>query len=131
MSAMIVRFLEIALDLEKAGLIWQPEIGDEVSDRRAETNISILVDPQGLSPSELRQTYLWLPSVEQIVAQFEARQSMLFHTGLELTQAKLCYKTVVQSPFGPIESLGESMRVSLGSALKELLVSKSSAGMVH
>ena len=68
----MVHFLEVAEDLELAGLLWKPEIGDEVSDKRERGSISVLVDPKGLSPGELRSTYLWLPTVEQMVFQFEA-----------------------------------------------------------
>ena len=119
----LLPFLPVAEDLELAGLIWQPEIGDEVSERRHRDAISILVDPQGLSPLELRSVYLWLPSVEQIVCQFEARQASLFHAGLEITDQSLYYKTVIKSQIGPIESKAESLRVSLGMVLRSLLLS--------
>ena len=78
-----------------------------------------------MNPSQLRNTYLWLPTVEQIVFQFEARQSILFHAGLELSERAICYKTVIQSPFGPIESSADSLREALGCALKELLIGDS------
>lgn len=114
-------FQHIAHDLELAGLIWQPEIGDEVSDRKRREDVSILVDPQGMTPAELRSVYLWLPTVEQMIFQFEARQSILFHAGLELSDSAMVYKTVIQSRVGPIESHAESLRHSLGLALRELL----------
>lgn len=98
-------FLNLASDLEVAGLLWQPEIGDEVSNRKVEpAQISILVDPMGLTPLELRDQYLWLPSVEQMVVQMEMRQTILFHAGLELSKDKLCYKAVIQGPVGHIEA---------------------------
>jgi hypothetical protein len=118
-------FLNIAEELELAGLIWKPEIGDEICYRQKKETISVLVDPQGLSPSELRSTYLWLPSVEQMVWQFEARSAILEHTGLELTQKDFCYKTVVKSSFGEIESKAASLRSSVGLALRSLLISSS------
>ena len=119
------KFVFVAAELENAGLIWQPEIGDEISHREKNDRISILIDPEGMNPKELRQAYLWLPTVEQIVFQFEARQAILFHAGLELSERTFCYKTVIQAPFGPIESSAESLREALAVALKELLMSDS------
>jgi len=115
-------FVNIAKDLELAGLIWQPEIGDEISDRAHDSAVSILVDPQGMTPRELREVYLWLPTVEQMIFQFEARQTILFHAGLELTESEMIYKTVIQSRVGAIESRAESLRHSLGLALRDLLI---------
>lgn len=123
-------FLSIAGELEIAGLIWKPEIGDEVSFRKKPEAISILVDPQGMNPIELRSIYLWLPSVEQMIAQFEARQAILFHAGLELSSQALSYKTVIQSPKGAIESVAETFRSSLGIALRNLLLD-TSPSQVH
>jgi len=117
-------FLNLASDLEVAGLLWQPEIGDEVSNRKVEpAQISILVDPMGLTPLELRDQFLWLPSVEQMVVQMEMRQTILFHAGLELSEDKLCYKAVIQGPVGHIEAVGESLRTAVGLTLRDLLLS--------
>lgn len=118
----LLPFVEVAEDLELAGLLWVPEIGDEVSQRQKPELVSVLVDPQGMSPEELRTTYLWLPTVEQMVLQFEARQTILFHTGLELSNTAIFYKTVIKAPTGPIETQGESLRVSIGAALRSLLL---------
>ncbi len=115
-------FLQIASHLELAGLVWRPEIGDEVSIRQEPTRISILVDPEGMTPKELRSTYLWLPTVEQMVEQVESRQAILFHAGLELTNTTFCYKTVLKAQIGPIESTGSSLRVAMGLALRDLLL---------
>ena len=101
-------FLSVAEDLELAGLIWRPEVGDEVTDRRQKDLISIFVDSQGLSLEELRSSFLWLPTVEQIVYQFEARQAILFHAGLELNEKCICYKTVIQAPVGHIEKKADT-----------------------
>ena len=120
MSSLI--FIELASDLEAAGLVWQPEIGDEVADRDNFESVSILVDPNGLSPSELRQMFMWLPTVDQLVVQFEARQAILFHAGLEISDNIYSYKTVVQSKTGPIESSAYTLRSSLGMALRQLLL---------
>jgi len=117
-------FIEVAKDLELAGLVWQPEIGDEISLREQLGEISILVDPNGMTPKELRSTYIWLPTVEQIVCQFEARQAILFHVGLELSPNTLCYKAVLKSPIGAIESQAESLRTAVGLALRDLLLNE-------
>ncbi|MDZ4785212.1 MAG: hypothetical protein SGJ02_03950 [bacterium] len=114
-------FIAVAEELDYAGLCWYPEIGDEVSSREDLGHISILVDPNGMSTKELRETYLWLPTVEQLVWQIEARQGILFHAGLEMTKGALNYKTVIQAQLGVIESLGNSLRSSVGIALKELI----------
>ncbi len=117
-----VNFVQIAEDLELAGLYWKPEIGDEIADRKGPQKVSILVDPQGMSPSELRNIYLWLPTVEQIVQQFEARQVVLCHTGLELSESAMAYRTILQTSAGQIESQGDSMRTSMAMALRALLL---------
>lgn len=117
-----IPFFEVAGHLEMAGLIWQPEIGDEVSKREKPDLVSILVDPMGMTPSELRSSYLWLPTLEQMIVQLESRQAILFHAGLELTSETFCYKTVIQSCRGPIESSGDSLRLAMGLALRKLLL---------
>jgi hypothetical protein len=117
------RLILIAQDLEVAGLFWHPEVGDEVTDRQLRNPVSILVDPQGLTPDELRSTFLWLPTVEQMIYQCEARQAVLFHAGWEMSTKTCGYKTVIQAPVGHIESCAESFRLSLGLALRDLLMS--------
>ncbi len=121
-NMMDATFINIAEDLELAGLVWVPEIGDEVFDKCGSRIVSVLVDPQGLPTSELRTSFLWLPTVEQMIFQCEARRSILLHTGLELTDNTMCYKTVLKAPFGPIESQANSIRTSVGLALRELLL---------
>lgn len=123
-------FIYVAEELDHIGLLWAPEIGDEVSHRSNLAQVSVLVDPQGMTPTELRETYLWLPTVEQMLSQIEARQGILFHAGLELSEGIFSYKTVVQSPIGKVESLGESLRLSVGVALKKLLVHET-GGELH
>ena len=119
--------IEASLKLDEAGLIWHPEIGDEVAERSRLEKVAILVDPQGLPPSELRKSYLWLPSVEQLVEQFEARQALIYHAGI--TEA-LAYQAVIRSEVGVIEASAASLRVALSKALESLLV-KVSGGFVH
>lgn len=127
----MLQFLRVAEDLEVAGLVWLPEIGDEISSRDEPKSISVLVDPQGMPVEQLRSSYLWLPTVEQMVSQFEARQAVLFHAGLELTEQKFCYKTIVQTLAGHIESTADSLRTSVGLALRDLLLADSSKHLVN
>jgi hypothetical protein len=119
-------FFPIAADLEIAGLVWLPEIGDEIAARNQPEHISILFDPQGMTPSELRHYYVWLPSVEQLVGQFEARQAILEHVGLELLDNSMCYRSIVEHHSKKIEAKSESFRSSLGIALRHLLLSDGS-----
>lgn len=114
----------MAEDLEGAGLVWQPEIGDEVSDREHRELISILVDPHGMTPSELRASFLWLPTVEQLVEQVEARQGILQHMGIELSGDAICYRTILRAHAREIEAKAESLRLSLGIALRDLILGK-------
>ena len=120
------RFLQVAVDLEVAGLMWHPEVGDEVLDRHSQDLVSILVDPQGMTPTQLRTVFLWLPTVEQMLTQCEARRGMLFHAGTEISNVSICYKTIIQAPCGNIESIGLSFREALGLALRNLLLNNPS-----
>jgi hypothetical protein len=123
----ILSFIPIAKQLEEVGLIWQPEIGDEILERGVENDdplISILVDPNGMTPKDLRLNFVWLPSVEQLITQFEARQAVLFHAGLDVTQEKFCYKTIIQVQTRQIEGSASSFRSSLGIALRNLMVER-------
>lgn len=120
-------FFNIASELEEAGLIWQPEIGDEISMRVKPDRVSILVDPEGMSPSQLRSAYLWLPNVEQLVFQFEVRQAILFHLGFELSEKYMAYKAVIRTQSGMIESFADDVRSALGLSLLDLLTDSSSA----
>lgn len=114
--------VNLAEDLELAGLVWQPEIGDEISHRQEREQVQILVDPQGLSPGELRSIFLWLPTVEQLVHQFEARQAILEHVGFELSKSAMIYRTVIKFKEAQIEAAHPSMRVAMGFALRDLLL---------
>ncbi len=117
--SMNVEVIDVALDLDKAGLVWHPEIGDEIAMRESLERVSILVDPQGMTPRDLRNLFLWLPTVEQLVQQFEARQAMLFHAGLN---QGLSYEVVVKTPSqGLIETAASSLRIACGRALNQLL----------
>ena len=111
-------FIELSSDLNQAGLVWHPEIGDEVTEKPLLDKISILVDPQGKTPKELRDSYLWLPTVEQLVFQFEARQAFIFHAGIN---SGFAYEAVIKTTKGMIEESGNTLRLAFGKALKKLL----------
>lgn len=129
----LLSFIPVAEALEAAGLVWFPEIGDEITSRGVgeDTKVSILVDPQGMTPAELRRQFLWLPSVEQIIYQVSARQGFLLHAGLELSAKKICYKTVIQVPAGLIECESESLRTALGQGLRDLMIFSKADGNLH
>ncbi len=120
-------YIRLSLDLDRAGLVWHPEIGDEVAERVTLSRIAILVDPQGLTPKELRASFLWLPSVEQLVQQLEAREAFIYHAGV--TNA-LIYEAVVKTPGGMVETHAASLRTAFGQALREVL-SSSAVETIH
>jgi hypothetical protein len=120
-------FLQLSTELDRAGLIWHPEIGDEVAYRQKLEEVSIFVDPQGLTPKELREHFLWLPTVEQLVHQFEARQAVIYHAGLNDSFA---YETVIKTADRVIEAAGNSLRLAFGNALYDLLA-KQQKDFVH
>ena len=119
--------ITVSLELDQAGLIWNPEIGDEVSQRSSLSRVSIFVDPQGLSPRELRASFVWLPTVEQLVEQFEARQALIYHAGIT---SSMIYEAVIRSSAGMIQTCAASLRIAFGKALKELLANHTS-GELH
>lgn len=113
-------YIDISFELDKQGLVWHPEIGDEVSLRGSDKNVSILVDPNGMSPKELRDSFIWLPNVEQLVDQIEARQGLIFHAGI--TEG-LEYEAIVKIHFGLIEAKAASLRVVFGKVLNSIISS--------
>ena len=127
-GAAMIPFVSIASDLDCAGLMWQPEVGDEITRRDEPGDVSILFDSQGLTPRQLRQVYLWLPSLDQLVEQLEARQAILAHAGLQVTESGMFYKTVVEiASVGTIgketiEGSAESLRSAMGIALRRILL---------
>ena len=114
-------FISISLDLEEAGLLWRPEIGDEVVDRSDKQSVSILVSPQGLTPDQLRQSFVWLPTIEQLVLQIEARQAMLFHAGISKS---FDYETVIKATAGLFEARAVNFRSSIAKAFSSFLTSR-------
>ncbi len=112
------KIIFISRSLDLAGLRWQPEIGDEVALRSDYQSVSILFDPKGLTPTELRSLYLWLPSVEQLVQQFEARAALIEHVGMKDV---LAYEAVIKAPTGLITVEAQTIRLAFGKALTNLL----------
>ncbi len=122
----------MSLELERAGLHWEPEIGDEVTERESLERVAILVDPQGLGPEELRGSFVWLPSVEQLIDQIMMRGGVLYHVGLveEAMREDPCYEAVVKTPTDVIEVASPNLRIALGQTLCHLL-SNHLREMVH
>ena len=119
-------FTVISFGLEEAGLIWQPAFGDEVVVRKEPVRVSVLVDSAGLTPEELREIYIWRPSVEQMILQVEVRQAILKHSGLELSEKAIQYLTILETHYGKIESRASSLRDSIGLSLRDFLLLSSS-----
>ncbi len=127
LMAALAEVIPVAVELDRSGLVWHPEIGDEVTQRDHLEKISILVDPNGMSPRELRATFLWLPSVEQLVQQLEARQALIYHAGVTQT---LIYEAVIKTSFGVIEASASTLRVAFSKALRDVIL-QNSADTVH
>ena len=118
---METNFIPLAFQLEHAGLSWSPQIGDEVSQRLEPGEIAILFDNQGLTIEELKRTFVWLPTLEQIVTQLEIRQAVLKHAGLSLDKSNFGYSAVVKHKIGEIRTIAPNLRLALGMTLKEIL----------
>ncbi len=114
-------YIDISIELDQKGLIWNPEIGDEISLRGNDRHISILVDPQGLTPSELRESFVWLPTVEQLVNQIESRNGLIFHAGVT---DLLEYEAVIRIDEGLVEARAPSLREAFGKALTAMMSSE-------
>ena len=115
------KFLPLALQLDEAGLSWIPQIGDEVSQRVEPGEVAILFDNQGLTIDELKRTFVWLPTLEQIVTQLEIRQAVLKHAGLSLDKSNFGYSAVVKHKIGEIRAIAPNLRIALGMTLKEII----------
>ena len=50
--------IDLAFRLCQSGLIWHPEIGDEVVEKPSLSKLSILVDSNSMTPRELRDRFL-------------------------------------------------------------------------
>ena len=114
----VVNLISLASRLESAGLSWEPEIGDEVIDKLDRKKVGILVDPQGLSLDDLRQSFLWVPNIEQLILEIENRNAIIFHAG---SSASHDYDVVLKTVSGLIKGEGSDFRLALGDALENLL----------
>ena len=117
-------FIEVADQLSKTGLVWRPEIGDEIALRPDLRKVSILFDSTGLTPPELRLEFLWLPSVEQLVEQIEARQGFIYHVGIN---EKMFYEAQIKTIEGVVSIYETNLRLVMGKALYCLINKKVTA----
>jgi hypothetical protein len=120
-------YIEVALELDQCGLVWHPAIGDEVIERQPDPQVSILVDSLGMSASELRRVFVWLPTLEQLIEQIEARKGIICHAGMA---DHLTYQAVVKTSYGLVELKDISLRVALAKALRALIQNSVSA-LIH
>ena len=73
-----------------------------------------------MTPSELRESFIWLPNVEQLVSQIESRHGLIFHAGVT---ENLEYEAIIKTQFGLIEAKASSLRVVFGKVLNSLITS--------
>ncbi len=111
-------FMELAVRLDSLGLVWNPEVGDEVAYRDNLGKLSVLVDPAGLAPKELRKIFLWLPKLEQLVVQLEVRQAIIYHAGLN---DSFSYEAIVKTQNKMIETKAKTLRSAFAIALLDLI----------
>ncbi|MCC6932989.1 MAG: hypothetical protein IT292_07015 [Deltaproteobacteria bacterium] len=111
-------YIEIADRLDRSGLVWQPEIGDEVAARPTLDKVLILIDNHGLTPKELRYEYLWLPTVEQLVMQIEARQALIFHIGVN---EQMFYEAIIKTSSGVVSARETDLRLAFAKTLYGLI----------
>lgn len=116
-------FILLAKELERVGLKWVPEIGDEVSIRDlCDNKISILIDSNGMNLIELRENYIWLPTIEQLLDEIETRGGFLFHSGMELSENNKKYSVVIQTLTDTFTVHHNTLRGALAVALKKLIL---------
>jgi hypothetical protein len=113
-------FFNLSSQLERSGLVWHPEIGDEVADR-ATCQALILVNNKGLTPSQLRRLFLWLPRMEQMIEQIEARQAIITHFGYSADLANHVYCVNIEVGAQQINASHLDSRFALGLGLLKLL----------
>ena len=114
-----IDYIDVSGKLDVAGLIWHPEMGDEIALRDNPHKVSILVDSGGLTPGQLRRLYLWLPTVEQLAGQIEARQTKIEHLGLT---DRFSYRLVLRHRLQhKIETEQKTIKLAFGFGLWELL----------
>jgi hypothetical protein len=111
-------YVDVALELERSGLVWEPEIGDEVLYRQECNRVSILVDSRGLTSNELRATFIWLPTLEQLIEELEAREAVIYHAGKSKQEN---YEALIKTSLCLIEEQAESLRLVFAQALRKLI----------
>ncbi len=118
-------FLILAKELETIGLKWIPEVGDEVLLRGLQDNrISILIDSNGMTLYELRENYIWVPTIEQLMREIEHRGGVLFHAGAVINDKNIKYEVVIQTLQDIIKVTNDSLREALALSLKKLILNK-------
>ncbi|MDD2941649.1 MAG: hypothetical protein PHC51_01670 [bacterium] len=111
--------INLSKELEDVGLIWQPRLGDEVVLRDDMSHVSVINANHDLNPHVLRSAYLWLPRIEQLIAQIEARQGLICHAGINSACA---YEIVVKFPKGFIEVYEWTFRTAFALAVLRMLL---------
>lgn len=112
--------ISLSLALEKAGLVWHPQIGDEVSER-SQFRIMILTDNNSLTPSQLRKLFVWLPRMEQIIEQIEARNGIITFFGWNSSPASFGYLARMEISGEMIETSHVDPRLAIGALLFKFL----------
>ena len=126
----VIDFFNLSSQLEKSGLTWNPEIGDEVADRVTATAL-ILVDNKGLTPNQLRKLFLWLPRLEQMIEQIEARQAIIAHFGFNAESRNSGYLVEIKFRESVFSAAHPDSRLAVGLGLLKLLQSINRANFVH
>lgn len=111
-------FIDISVQLDQSGLVWVPVVGDEISFRDYHRQISILISTMGLPIENLRQSFVWLPNVEQLVKEIEIRNGFITHMSLNQS---LEYEVVVNGSYGTIEVIAPSLREAFGHSLSSII----------
>jgi len=126
----VLDFFNLSSQLEKSGLTWNPEIGDEVADRVTATTL-ILVDNKGLTPNQLRKLFLWLPRLEQMIEQIEARQAIISHFGFSTSLKNSGYLVEIQFRESVLSATHPDSRLAIGLGLLKLLQYINKVNFVH
>ena len=116
------KFTNISIELEQAGLLWIPTFGDEICKRKEPVEVSVLVNSAGMHPEDLKEIYIWRPTLEQLIYQLEIRQAILKHAGLELSEKSIGYISVIETKVGEIKTKAETLRDALGLTLRDYLL---------
>ncbi|MCS6894129.1 MAG: hypothetical protein NZO16_06165 [Deltaproteobacteria bacterium] len=130
MSDCTTEIITLSFALERAGLVWHPEIGDEVSERTS-NQIMILTDNFSLPPSHLRRIFLWLPRAEQLIEQIEARQGIITHVGWINDGSTYGYGAFLKIGDVEIRATSSSFRLALAMLLFKFLQFLNPKSVLH